>query len=133
MTTKPKLGRGSIVIDDERLATDTFEFDGDIYVMRELTDDEGNEAWDAAQEPDPAGEKGATRVNGRLNTRFLIAKAMIQPTVTVDRIGKWGGRKYGTVLRHFNALNSIDSANPTPPAGSAGPTSPAGGEQLPTA
>lgn len=131
MTTKPRIGRGSIVIDEERLATETFEFDGDLFTMRELTDDEGNEAWDSAQEPVPGGDKNATRVNNRLNTRLLLAKSMVEPTVSLDRIGKWGGRKYGTALRVFNRLNAIDEANPTPPAGSAGPTPPAGGEPSP--
>jgi hypothetical protein len=131
VTTKAKLGRGSITIDDERLATETFEFDGDIFTMRELTTHESDEAWDAALEPVPGGDKGATRVNSRVNTRLLLTTSMIDPVVTVDRVDKWGGRKYGTILRVFNRLNSIDGENPTPPAGSAGPTPPAGGEPSP--
>lgn len=125
MTEKTKMGRGTITIDGERLATETFSFDGDTYTMRELNADESDEAWDAAQNPDKT-------VNGRLNSRLLLARSLVAPTVTADGAGKWGNRKYTVLLGHFNRLNSIDEANPTPPAGSAGPTPPAGGESSPT-
>lgn len=133
MTDKAKAGRGTITIEGERLVTETFSFDGDLYTLRELTTDEGDEAWDAAQEPiDPKKPDAGTKINGRLNTRFLLAKALVEPVTSPERVGKWGGRKYTTVLQVFNRLNSIEDANPTPPAGSAGPTSPAGGESSPT-
>lgn len=119
-----KAGPGTVQIDDETYLTDTFEFDGTTFTMRELSVDEGDDIWEAAQNPDKT-------TNNRLNTRMLLAKSVIEPVVTVDQVGKWGGRKYTTMLRHFNRLNSIDEANPTPPAGSAGPTPPAGGEPSP--
>ncbi len=132
MTTKAKTGRGSVEIDGERLATDTFEFDGETYTLRELSTDEGDEIYDASQEPiDVKDAAKGTKTNFRTQTRMLLARSITEPSTSPDRIGKWGGRKYTTVLRHFNLLNSISEENPTPPAGSAGPTSPDGGESLP--
>lgn len=126
MTEKKNgLGAGSIDIDGEKLATETFEFEGERFTVRELTIDEGDDILDAATD-----DKG--KVNGRLNTRMLLAKALTDPVKTVEQVGKFGGRKYLTILRSFNKLNSLPIANPTLPAGSAEPTSPDGGEPLPT-
>src|SRR5690348_9515720 len=120
------LGPGSIEIDGERYGTFVFEFDGERHTVRELSVDQFDEANEAATGPEG-------KFNGSLQTRILLSKALVEPTKTPDQVGKFGNRKYLTVLRHFNDLNSLPPANPTPPAGSAGPTSPAGGEQLPTA
>jgi len=112
------LGAGSIVVDGEHYATDTFELDGQRYTMRELSVDEGDDIWDAAQAPvDPKNPSGPKEVNTRLNTRLLMAKALVDPVTTADQVGKWGGRKYTLMLRKFNALNAIPEDNPTPPAG----------------
>jgi hypothetical protein len=123
--TNGKIGPGSVEIDGERYATDTFVYDGTTYTMRELSVDEGDDIWDAAQKPDKT-------VDNRLNSRLLLAKSLVEPVVSVEQVGKWGGRKYVTLMRHFDGLNTVPVENPTPPAGSAGPTSPAGGEPLPT-
>lgn len=123
MATK-KLGPGSVTIDGERYATDTFEFDGTTYTLRELSVDEGDAIWDAAQNQDKT-------LNARLNTRLLLQKSITEPSVTLDQVGKFGGKKYVTLMRHFDALNTVPEENPTPPAGSAGPTSPSGGEPSP--
>lgn len=132
MTAK-KNGRGTTVIDGESYATETFEFDGTMFTLRELSVDEGDDIWEASQEPiDAKDTSKGLKLNTRLNTRLLISKALLTPQITVDQVGKWGGRKYTAVLRHFNSLNSIDEENPTLPAGSAEPTSPDGGDASPT-
>lgn len=128
-----KLGPGTVVVDGETYATSTSEHAGETITVRELSVDEGDEAWDAAQEPiNPKDPAAGMRVNVRANTRFLLAKGMVEPATTADQVGKWGQRKYTAVLREFNRLNSIEEANPTPPAGSAGLTPPAGGNASPT-
>lgn len=130
MTSKAKLGAGNITIEGERYSTDTFEYDGVVTVMRELSVDEGDAIWDAAQEPDPK-DKTATRTNNRLNSRMLLSKSLVEPSVTVDQVGKWGGKKYVTFMRHFDGLNTVSEPNPTLPGGSPEPTSPSGGESSP--
>lgn len=132
MMSERPLGRGTITIDGEPYATDTFEFEGTRYTIRELSVDEGDDIFDAALEPaDPKNPGGEKRLNNRLNTRMLLHAALVEPATALETIGKWGGRKYTTVLRHFNTLNSIPEKDPTLPAGSAGPTSPSGGESSP--
>lgn len=119
------IGPGSMDVDGEMLGTFTFEMDGTRHTVRELTVDEGDDAWEAAKGPDG-------KVNDRLNTRMLLSKAMVSPTTSAEAIGKFGNRKYQMVLREFNKLNSLPLTNPTLPAGSAGLTSPDGGEPSPT-
>ncbi len=119
--TKKTAGRGSVTIGERTYATDTFEFEGITFTLRELSADEADDIWDTSQNPDKS-------LNNRLNTRFLLAKSMLEPVTTAEQMGTFGGRTFGTILRHFNALNTIDELNPTPPAGLAGPTPPAGGE-----
>jgi hypothetical protein len=133
MADKREIGPGTVVVDGETYATETFDYEGTLWTLRELSVDEGDDIFEAAQEPlDPKDPSKGTKTNNRLNTRFLLAKSIVEPATGADRVGKWGGRKYTTMLRAFNKLNSIDDANPTPPAGSAGPTSPDGGDASPT-
>ena len=133
MTNERPLGHGSITIDGERYATDTFDFDGERYTLREISVDEGDEIWDAASSPvDPAKPDGPMKLNARFNSRALLARSIVEPATSVEKIGKWGGKKYATLMRHFNGLNNEPEENPTPAAGSAAPTSPAGGDESPT-
>lgn len=132
MAGKRPLGPGSMTIDGERYATDTFEYDGTTYTLRELSVDEGDEIWDAAQSPvDPSKPDGAMKFNSRFNSRALLARSLVEPTATVEQIGKWGGKKYVSLMRHFDRLNNVSEENPTPAAGSAAPTSPVGGDVSP--
>lgn len=108
--TDRKMGPGTIEIDGEILGTDTFKIGDTIYTVRELTVDEGDAIAEAAKD-----DKGV--VQDRLNTRMLLAKAIIEPPTVVDQVGKWGGRKFVTIMRAFNTLNSLPVENPTPPAG----------------
>ncbi len=133
MANERPLGPGKITIDDQRLSTVTFEYDDERFTLRELSVDEGDDIFDAAQTPvDPKNPNGPMRFNGRFNSRSLLAASMVEPTATVDQIGKWGGKKYVTFMQYYEGLNTIPEANPTGAAGSAAPTSPAGGEPTPT-
>ena len=125
MTAKNGIGPGTIEIDGEALATETFEYAGTLYTVREITVDEGDQIGEATTGPDG-------KINFQLNTRMSLSKGLVTPPTSIEQIGKFGSRKFGLVLRTFNRLNSLPEANPTPPAGSAGPTSPAGGESSPT-
>lgn len=126
MTDKAKIGSGSVEIDGERYGTDTWEYAGETFTVRELSINEGDDVAEAATGPEG-------KFNNRANTRMLLAKALIAPATTPDGIGKFASRKYLLVLQHFNRLNSLPEEKPTLPAGSAEPTSPASGEPLPTA
>lgn len=132
MANERPVGHGKIRIGDDSYETDTFEYDGERFTLRELSVDEGDEIFDAASSPlDPKNPTGPTKFNGRFNSRSLLAASMVEPTATVDQVGKWGGKKYVTFMRHFEALNNAPEENPTPAAGSAAPTSLAGGGQSP--
>ena len=124
MTDKKGLGAGSVEIDGERYGTFSFNHEGTKFTVRELSVDEGDDAAEASTD-----DKG--KFNGRLNTRLLLAKSIVEPATTVDGVGKFGNRKYLAVLRQFNILNSLPVEVPTSPAGSAGPTSLDGGEPSP--
>ena len=110
-TKKNGLGPGSVEIDNVRFHTSTFDFDGTRYTVRELSPDEGDEANEAAKGPDG-------KVNTRLETKLLLSKAMVEPKIGADEIGKRGNQTYTLILREFNKLNSPPAEkDPTPPAG----------------
>ena len=102
------------------LDTKTVTYKGVEYTIRELTIDENDAIDDAGKDA-----KGAT--NDRLVSRLSLSKAIVDPMTSVDDIGKWGGKKYLTILRAFNEVNTLPVANPTLPDGSNAPTSPVGG------
>lgn len=126
MSNTRDLGPGTVEIDGETYATSTIDVQGVRHTVRELSVDEGAEVLEMARQP--GGE-----INETINIRGLLAKAITEPHYTIERVGKFGSRKYLTVLRAFNVLNSLpDEANPTLPGGSPEPTSPSGGESSPT-
>lgn len=90
------------------------------YTVRELSVDENDEIFEASKGPGGI-------VNDRLNTRLLLAKAIVEPPTTIEDIGRWGGKKYVQILQAFNRMNSLPVANPTVPDGSNVPTSPSSG------
>lgn len=118
------MGAGTVDIDGETYGTFSWMEGAEKHTVRELSVDEGDDAAEASTD-----DKG--KFNGRLNTRLLLAKALVEPSKTPDQVGKFGNVKYLTILRHFNRLNSLPAEVPTLPAGSAGPTSLAGGEPSP--
>lgn len=121
---KAKTGPHMIEIDGEKFHAETIVFEGERFTVRELAADEGDDCAEAATD-----DKG--KINERLNTRMLMAKALVEPVKTVEQIGKFGNQKFQLILRTFNRLNSLPITNPTAPAGSAGQTSPSGGEPIP--
>lgn len=118
------LGPGHVEINGESYATETFDWEGSRYIVRELSLDESDEAIDMATGPDG-------KTNDRLSTRAMLAKSLVEPSTGIEAIGKFGARKFSLVLAAFNRLNSLPVTNPTVPAGSAGATSPSGGEPSP--
>lgn len=126
MTTRRTRVNGYLEIDGERYATETVEFEGELFTVRELSADEGDDIGEAATGPDG-------KFNARLNTRLLLSRSLVDPQKTVEQVGKFGGRKYLTILQAFNRMNNLapKPADPTPPAGEAGPASPSGGTASP--
>lgn len=124
MTNQRALGPGTIELDDEIYGTLTLEVGGKRYTVRELSVDEGDEALEGARQPDKS-------INDTLNTRLLLAKAIVEPATSVAQIGKFGSQKYVAILRAFNTLNTLPEANPTPAGGSPAQTSPDGGAPSP--
>lgn len=122
-TTEAKTGRGTIIIDGEELETDSAEYGGKTYVIRELTVAESDEV-------DDAGEGQKPLVAQRLFMRMALEKSIVsvsngtgdEPRPSLADISKWGGKKYVTLSRVFNRLNTVAEANPTPPGGSPEPT-----------
>lgn len=126
MATRPAIGKGNVVIDGEKLGTETIEIDGERYTIRELTPDETDDIAEACTGPKPD-----YKWNGRLNTRMLLSKALVTPEIEIERVGKIGSVKYLLILQAFNRMNSLPAANPTPPAGQTEPESPVSGEPSP--
>lgn len=118
-------GAEMVEVDGARYHASTFEYDGEKITARELAQDEIDDIGEACTD-----DKG--KFNNRLNTRMLLARSIVTPVTSIDGVGKFGARKFSVILREFNKLNSLPTADPTPPAGSAGPTSPDGGEPTPT-
>ena len=114
------LGPTTVEIDGETYAASVFEYEGTRYTVREISIDEGDDITDAMTGPDG-------KINQRAVNKMTLAKGIVEPPTTAEQVGKFPSRKYLTVLREFNKMNTLPLANPTPPAGSAGPTSPDGG------
>lgn len=111
MADKEKsLGPGTIEIDGETLATFSWEDEGRLFTVREVTREEVTQIGDLTTGPDG-------RVNETTNTNMSLAKALIEPQRTAETIGKFGNRTFLRILRAYNDLNTLPVAVPTPPAG----------------
>src|SRR5678816_1065161 len=90
----------TITIDGEELETVTVDYKGKKFVLRELNVDESDEIEALATDKDG-------KFNGNLNLRLCLAKSITSPSVTMDELGKWSGKKYLTMSRAFNKLNAL--------------------------
>ncbi len=103
-------GPETIEVNGKQRAVVRFEYGATKYAVRELSQDEIDQTYDAATGPDD-------KVNFRSLTRMQLAKAVVEPATTVDGLGELGSREFTTVLNHFNELHSLPAKVPTPPAG----------------
>lgn len=78
---------------------------GTVYRMREITVEEDDAAYDAAENPD-----GET-INSRLQTRMMLASSIEDPKVTVDDMAEWPRLKLRAMLFVFNRLNTLPPAD----------------------
>ena len=101
MTTKAKPTSG---VDDNGLRWEDVPYGDTTYRLREITVDESDAAFDAAQNPDKT-------FNARLNQRMLLVSSIMSPATALDDIGKWGGLKYLVLLRAFDRLNTLPPAD----------------------
>ncbi len=91
--------------DDNGLAWQEVAWDGVTYRIRQITVDEGDENYDAAN-----NEKTG-RFNGRLNSRLNLASAIVSPPTSIDDMGKWPGAKLVTMLKVWDKLNLLPEAD----------------------
>jgi hypothetical protein len=89
-----------VTIDGEEYETADVVYGDKVYTLRELSVDEQDEIEDSATDKEKV-------LNGRLNLRLSLQKAIVSPPTGVDDIGKWGGKKYLIMSRAFNKLNSL--------------------------
>lgn len=97
---------------------------GTTYHLRELSVGEIDEIEDASKQPDGS-------INYRLNSRMSLSYSIETPAVTPDDIVKWPTTRYGTLMRAFNKLNTVEDPNDSGQSGSSEPTSPTSGESSP--
>jgi hypothetical protein len=102
MTEKkaPEPKKTFVTIDGEEYETVEVPYGGKTYTIRELSVDENDDIETAATDKDNV-------LNGRLNLRMSLMKAIVSPPTGMDDIGKWGGRKYLVMSRAFNKINSL--------------------------
>ena len=81
------------------------DIDGVSYRMRQVTVDEGDANYDAAN------DERAGRFNGRLNSRLNLAVSIESPETTIDDMGKWSGAKLVALLRAWDELNLLPAAD----------------------
>jgi hypothetical protein len=89
------------VIEGVPRRTKEVTIDGVTYVLRQITVQESDEAFDAARGPD--GE-----IDARLSTRLILAASIESPPTTLDDILQWPFPHYLKVLRHSNELNAFE-------------------------
>jgi len=80
-------------------------YEGTTYRLRQVTVDEGDDAYDAAY------NEQTQRFNGRLNSRLNLATSIVSPPTSIDDMGKWAGAKLVTLLRAWDELNLLKDAD----------------------
>lgn len=100
MTEKKAKPKTYITIDGEEYETTEVSYGSQTYTLRELSVEENDEIEEASTEADG-------KFNGKLNLRMCLAKSILSPETPIDKIAKWPGKKYLTLSRAFNAINSL--------------------------
>jgi hypothetical protein len=99
-----KTGPKFVTIDGEDYETVDVMYHDKNYTLRELSVHENDEIDDASKNEDGT-------YNGRLNLRLALAKSIVDPPTGIDAIEKWGGKKYLTLSRAYNTINSLPEGN----------------------
>jgi hypothetical protein len=102
--TKNKAVEADKGIDENGLRWEEADVFGTTYRLREITVEESDVAFDAAQGPDKT-------FNPRLNQRLQLCSSILSPATTIDDIGKWGVAKLVMLLTAFDRLNTLPAAD----------------------
>lgn len=101
-TPFPALDRG---VTEDGLRWEDVDVLGTTYRVREITVEDDDAAYDAAENPD-----GET-INARLQTRMQLQSAIMSPPTTVDDMVRWPRIKMRILLFVFNRLNTLPPAD----------------------
>lgn len=104
MTTKTAKAAPVTGVDENGLAWEDVGVFGTTYRVREITVEESDTAFDAAQNPNGT-------FNARLNQRMQLSAAIVSPATTVDDMAKWTTKKLITIIDAFDRLNSLPPAD----------------------
>jgi len=77
---------------------------GEVFHFVELTVQDEDDAWDAAELPDD-------KINTRLQRRLLLCSAIKRPAITVDEIARWPGLKRRALDLVMDRMNSLPPAD----------------------
>jgi hypothetical protein len=77
---------------------------GTVYRVRELTTQEEDDAFDAAELPDD-------KINARLQRRMLLSFSIVSPKVAVEDIQAWPGLKRRCLELVMDRMNSLPPAD----------------------
>ena len=91
-------------VDADGLRWERVDILGTLATIRELTTQEEDDAFDAAELPDD-------KINARLQRRLLLASAVVEPKVEVDDIAKWPGLKTRSFMFVMDRINSLPPAD----------------------
>ena len=91
-------------VDANGLRWERVDILGTLATVRELTTQEEDDAFDAAELPDD-------KINARLQRRLLLASAVVEPKVEVDDIAKWPGLKTRAFMFVMDRINSLPPAD----------------------
>ena len=90
--------------DENGLRWERVDIMGTLATIRELTTQEEDDAFDAAELPDD-------KINARLQRRLLLSSAVVEPKVEVDDIAKWPGLKTRSFMFVMDRINSLPPAD----------------------
>ena len=91
-------------VDENGLRWERVDILGTLATVRELTTQEEDDAFDAAELPDD-------KINARLQRRLLLASAVVEPKVEVDDIAKWPGLRTRAFMFVMDRINSLPPAD----------------------
>jgi hypothetical protein len=97
----PALDKG---VDENGLRWEKVDVLGTLYTVRELTTQEEDDAFDAAELPDD-------KINARLERRLRLCSAITSPSVTVDDIALWPGLRTRSLMFVMDRINSLPPAD----------------------
>lgn len=97
----PALDKG---VDADGLRWEKVDVFGTLYTLREVTTEEEDAAFDAAELPDD-------KINARLQRRLLLCSSIVSPAVSVDEIAKWPGLKTRSLMWVMDRINSLPAAD----------------------